>query len=109
MTNARRALREKKTIAAMIGMYCSAHHGSFAPCDECSGLLSYACRKIDTCVLHDGKTTCNTCSVHCYSGVMRESVRKVMRFSGPRMLAVHPLLSVLHLLDRFRRPGASRT
>jgi Nitrous oxide-stimulated promoter len=92
----------------MIGMYCRAHHGTLDRCDECSGLLSYAHRKIDACVFHDSKPACNECRVHCYSSAMRESVRRVMRFSGPRMLAVHPVLSVLHMLDRLRRSGVSR-
>ena len=100
--------REKETIEVMIGMYCRARHGSLARCDECSGLLSYARRKIDACAFHDVKPACNECRVHCYSSAMRESVRKVMRFSGPRMLVAHPVLSARHMLDRLRRPSASR-
>jgi hypothetical protein len=30
---------------------------------------------------------------------MRDRIRKVMRFSGPRMLFLHPTLALLHLLD----------
>jgi hypothetical protein len=35
---------------------------------------------------------------------MRSKVRKVMRYSGPRMLACHPILAIEHLMDGFRRP-----
>jgi hypothetical protein len=31
---------------------------------------------------------------------MRERIRSVMRYSGPRMLLRHPVLSVWHLLDK---------
>ncbi len=34
---------------------------------------------------------------------MRERVRVVMRYAGPRMLFRHPILAVRHLLDE-RRP-----
>ena len=32
------------------------------------------------------------------SDEMREKIRKVMRFSGPRMLFYHPVLAVWHLV-----------
>jgi hypothetical protein len=35
---------------------------------------------------------------------MRERVRAVMRYAGPRMLLRHPILAVLHLLDGMRPP-----
>ena len=109
MNVSRRIAREKTTIDLMIDMYCRAHHGESARCVECSGLLSYAHRKIDACAFHDSKPACNECRVHCYSSSMREDIRTVMRFSGPRMLASHPALCALHMLDRLRRPRPSRS
>ena len=44
------------------------------------------------------KTFCANCKVHCYKPEMREKIRKVMRFSGPRMLLYHPALAVWHLI-----------
>jgi hypothetical protein len=40
--------------------------------------------------------------VHCYRAQQRERIRRVMRYSGPRMLLAHPLLALLHLLDARR-------
>jgi hypothetical protein len=34
---------------------------------------------------------------------MRERVREVMRYSGPRMLTRHPVLAVAHLVDGRRK------
>jgi hypothetical protein len=97
----RRIRREKQTIGVMIGMYCRARHGvPSALCNECGALLAYAHRKIDACVFHSHKPVCNGCRMHCYAQGMREEVRDVMRFSGPRMLVSHPVLGVLHMLDR---------
>lgn len=85
----------------MIGMYCRGRHsGSLGPCEDCDALLSYARLKIDRCVFHDHKPVCNECRVHCYSSGMRDRIRNVMRFSGPRMLLAHPVLGFLHLVDR---------
>ena len=41
----------------------------------------------------DDKPTCANCKVHCYSEAMRERVRDVMRYAGPRMLWRHPVLA----------------
>ena len=43
------------------------------------------------------------CPVHCYRPGMREAVREVMRYAGPRMVVRHPVLALRHLLDGRRR------
>lgn len=45
----------------------------------------------------NGVYTAN-CKVHCYKPEVREQIRQVMRFSGPRMLLYHPVLAVWHLV-----------
>ena len=50
----------------------------------------------------DAKPACNHCTVHCYSAKMKERVKAVMRYSGPRMLLRHPWLAILHLIDTRR-------
>lgn len=101
-----RRARELKTIAAMVRMYCRGHgHGGGVPlCTGCAALLEYATRRLERCVFGDAKPTCANCVVHCYSADMREQVRVVMKWAGPRMLLRHPILGVLHLLDG-RRPA----
>ena len=46
----------------------------------------YAHQRIDCCPFMESKTFCSNCSVHCYQKEQREQIRRVMRFSGPRML-----------------------
>jgi Nitrous oxide-stimulated promoter len=101
-----RRARELKTIAAMVRMYCRGHqhaHAGATLCAECTALLDYATRRLERCVFGDAKPTCANCVVHCYSDEMRERVRVVMRWAGPRMLLRHPVLGIRHLLDE-RRP-----
>ena len=96
----RRIEREKKTIEAMVTLYCRDHHrAESVPCETCADLLAYAHRRLDRCPWGEDKPTCLKCPVHCYESAMREQVRRVMRYAGPRMLLHHPILAIAHLLD----------
>ena len=107
----RRIRREQKTIAAMVRVYCRARHGRPAPaedlCPECAELLAYAHARLQRCRLGELKPTCAACTVHCYAPALRERVRTVMRFAGPRMIYRHPVMAVRHLLDGRRSPNSS--
>jgi hypothetical protein len=50
----------------------------------------------------EGKPTCAQCPIHCYKPAMREQIRDVMRYAGPRMLRRHPILAIRHLLDGWK-------
>jgi len=90
----------------MLAIYCRAHHDSAeVPCDECLELLDYADGRLDRCPFGAAKPTCGHCTIHCYKPVMRERVRQVMRYAGPRLLLRHPILSLWHWIDGFRRPS----
>lgn len=102
-----RIRREQRTIEAMLALYCRDRHGSrHGLCAACESLRGYAHQRLDACPFQAQKPACNHCEVHCYSAQMRERVREVMRYAGPRMLLRHPLLAVRHLLDE-RRPVPS--
>jgi hypothetical protein len=96
----RRIKREKKTIEAMIALYCRDHHQAEpTPCETCADLLAYARQRLERCPWGESKPTCAKCPIHCYQPEMREQVRRVMRYAGPRMLLHHPILAIAHLLD----------
>jgi hypothetical protein len=96
----RRIRREQRTIEAMVQIYCRDHHGPGKTlCPDCDGLLGYARRRLATCPFQEAKTACNRCQVHCYSTTMRERIKEVMRYAGPRMLLRHPVLALFHLMD----------
>lgn len=100
----RRLEREKKTIALMVRMSCRAFHDSpKVLCPECADLLHYALQRIEHCRYGVEKPTCVNCPTHCYKPEMRDNIRRVMRFAGPKMLWRHPVLTLLHLQDGRRR------
>ena len=101
---------ELQTMAAMIGCYCRGHHGTGGElCADCRGLLDYATGRLQRCPFGETKPTCAKCPIHCYQPQMRERVKAVMRYAGPRMIWRHPILAVRHWLDAYRkvppRPG----
>ena len=96
--------RERKTIEAMVRLYCADKHENGAElCAECAELLDYAQIRLAKCPFQEGKTTCAQCPVHCYRPVQREQVRVVMRYAGPRMLHRHPILTLFHFVDGRRK------
>ncbi len=90
---------EKQTVNSMIAVYCHGKHGTKrgALCPECRALAEYASLRTDRCPFMETKTFCSACKVHCYSREMQEKIKAVMRYAGPRMLFVHPVLAVRHL------------
>ena len=103
-----RLAREWKTMEAMIRIYCRNHHKTGATlCAECQGLLDYATVRLERCRFGAEKPTCAKCPVHCYQRARREQVRIVMRYSGPRMVWEHPIMSLRHWLDGFRKAPES--
>jgi hypothetical protein len=106
----RRFDREKKTIEAMIRIYCrDTHQPPNALCTECAGLLEYALLRLDKCAFGAKKPKCADCPIHCYKPARREAIQKVMRYAGPRMIVRHPLLALGHTLDGVRhRPVRTR-
>jgi hypothetical protein len=101
----RRIRRELDTVRAMVRIYCRDNHAGGAElCEECRTLWDYARRRVECCPFRSEKPTCLNCAVHCFQPSMRERIRTVMRYAGPRMPWRHPLLALLHVLDGKRKP-----
>lgn len=97
--------RHLKTIDAMLRIYCQGHHQpEDGLCDACTELHNYAEQRLLHCPFLPDKPPCSKCTVHCYKPAMRERIREVMRYAGPRMLGKHPVMAVRHLVDSLRKP-----
>jgi hypothetical protein len=105
-----RLAREEATIAAMIALRCRCLHpkpeGGTARqgpglCSECAALLDYARKRLSACPWGAEKPTCAACPRHCYRQAERALIKRVMAWSGPRMLLRHPFLALAHLADGF--------
>lgn len=92
--------REKKMVSEMISLYCKKKHKlKNQLCPECTALNEYARLRSDKCPFMETKTFCSNCKVHCYKPEMREKIREVMRFSGPRMIFTHPVMAIRHVIE----------
>ena len=90
---------EKAIVSLMINLYCNKKHGTKNElCDSCAELESYARSRSDKCPFMENKTFCSNCKVHCYKPEMREKIREVMRFSGPRMMLYYPCAAMHHMI-----------
>ena len=91
-------------MGKMVGIYCHAHHDTTKSlCDECAQFLDYAEVRLEKCPYGEDKPTCANCPVHCYKPHYRAQAKAIMRYSGPRMLLRHPLLTLAHFMDGRRR------
>ncbi len=89
---------EKKVFELMVKIYCEGNKHENSLCKECQSLIDYGLMRIDNCPFKEEKSFCSQCKVHCFENSKREEVRKVMRYSGPRMIFHHPIMALMHAL-----------
>ena len=94
----RRIEEEKAVVEQMIRLYCRKKGGNAELCQSCQELLDYAFKRLDRCRYGSEKPTCKKCPIHCYRPDMKERIKEVMRWSGPRMILYHPTAAILHLI-----------
>ena len=125
----RKREREQEIVSQMIALYCKGNHSAHRSvslrerggemrqmregaalrergsgerwdlCPECTELEAYAHARSERCPFMEEKTFCSNCTVHCYRPEMRERIRTVMRYAGPRMLFHHPVMAIRHMIE----------
>ena len=96
--------KENKLITVMIKKYCRGKHKTKGKeiCAECNELAEYALFRLSKCPFKVNKKFCSFCKIHCYKPEMRERIKAVMKYSGPRMLFTHPIFAVSHVLQMIK-------
>lgn len=95
----RKIAKEKRILTVMIKIYCRKKHRSQDLCDDCRAVLNYALNRLDHCRYGENKGFCNHCPSPCYNKANQLKIRKVMGFSGPRLIFHHPIMVIRHLLS----------
>ena len=95
-------------LETMISLYCKKKHKTIHVCEECEDLRRYAISRLDECPLLDDRIFCSSCEVHCYDKVHRELIKKVMVFSGKRMILYHPIMALRHVAHSIKTKIAKR-
>ncbi|MGL1931392.1 MAG: nitrous oxide-stimulated promoter family protein [Desulfotalea sp.] len=99
---------EQESIKILIAIYCKDHHTCAKGqetilCNECLTLQQYALERLDKCPYQENKKTCKYCPTHCYKPSMREQIKKVMRYSGPKLLWRYPAHAFKHFWLNFNK------
>lgn len=97
--NNRRISAEEKIVSDMIFMYCRGNHKhkKEKPCDDCVRLIDYTAQRLKNCPFKNKKPFCSNCTIRCYNNEERSKIKKVMKYSAPRMVLTHPLMIISHL------------
>ena len=93
--------KETEIVQLMIELYCHKKHNTEKGdlCQDCQQLLEYAKFRRSKCPWGDDKPFCTNCPIHFYKAEMRQKIKDVMRFSGPRMMFHHPIVAIRHLVE----------
>lgn len=109
-------VRDLKTLAKFVGLYCQHQHPGVLKrpvamkhldvttlmgrpihlCPSCTRLVTHAMIKRTSCPL-DPKPQCKRCTSHCYHPAYRKKMKEVMRFSGMKLVLSGRLDYLLHL------------
>lgn len=112
----KKLLADLKVLARFIEVYCHGNHTAEPPspvrmrthdveaiaghcvrlCPECTRLLMHAWVKRGRCPM-DPKPVCKHCPNHCYAPEYRQQIRKVMAYSGRKLVLRGRLDYLLHL------------
>jgi uncharacterized membrane protein YbaN (DUF454 family) len=84
---------KKHILFKMVALFCGKKHSSPKGelCLDCKALLDYAYKRCDDCPQMATGVSCKRCKTPCYKPEMKDKMRVVMRWSGPRILLHHPI------------------
>jgi hypothetical protein len=96
--------KETRLIPVMIKKYCKGVHKTKRGelCENCKALTDYALFRLEKCPFKVNKQFCSFCKIHCYKPEYREEIKKVMKYSGPRMLCSHPIFAISHVVQMIK-------
>ena len=93
---------EAHVMRVMVEDFCHYHHGTNGRllCPKCKEFLDYSLKRLACCPYGENKPVCGDCKIHCYKPAERETARRIMRWSGPRLIFTHPMMAVGHVVDK---------
>lgn len=98
---------DRRTVEAIGQIYCKGNHGgaerdSGGLCAECREAIELTIRRAEACP-HGHTGNCEDCHTHCQHGRAQENIKRMMRYSAPRMAYRHPVMTFRYLRRKFKR------
>lgn len=87
---------EKDIVLKMIDIYYK-KNGTL---EEKVELKAYATKRLIHCKFGNDKSFCSHCKIHCYAPKYKEQIKKVMKYSGPRIVFKHPIMVIRHIIKK---------
>ena len=91
---------KKDTVEKVVFMYCRRKHDSRKKklCNDCSDLLQYAHKRAEHCPHIEKGVACRKCQTPCYKPDMKNKMRTIMSWGGPRMILRHPIAAIRYIM-----------
>ncbi len=105
MDNTIRRERKHEIAEKMIITYCKGNHDGQAEtglCAQCKDLCEYSKFRTSKCPHIEKTLFCVNCPTPCYKPDMKEAMRVMMKYSGPRFFLRHPIIVLDHVFYDFK-------
>lgn len=94
--------KESEVVNLMIDLYYK-NKVNKDKVEEKEDLKKYCEFRLSKCPFKDNKPFCSNCKIHCYDNIHQDLIKKVMRYSGPRMMIYHPIVGIKHINETMKR------
>ncbi len=94
--------KESEVVNLMIDLYYK-NKVNKDKVEEKEDLKKYCEFRLSKCPFKDNKLFCSNCKIHCYDKTHQDLIKKVMRYSGPRMMIYHPIVTIKHINETMKR------
>lgn len=91
---------KKQLLDIMFDIYIKDHESEK---DSMESLRLYSHNRLENCQNKDKRNFCSSCSIRCFSKNRREDIKRVMKYSGPRLIFYRPLALLRHTFNHFWR------
>lgn len=102
-----RRAKKHQIMKQMTALYCRGHKHQLdenGECADCDLLLRYSLSRTQRCPYIEKTLFCSNCPTPCYRPDMKEKMRVMMKYSGPRLFFRRPITVIWHVVyDYFTR------
>ena len=102
-----RRYKKHEIMEQMSDIYCKGHKHPLddnGKCADCDLVLRYSLSRTKRCPYIEETLFCSNCPTPCYRPDMKEKVREMMKYSGPRLFFKRPITVIRHVFfDYFTR------
>ena len=98
--------KDRATVEAIGRIYCKRYHREASKdvsglCESCRRAVDLTVDRAQACP-NNHEENCEDCAIKCQRGDDQKRIKEIMRYSAPRMLVRHPLMTIEYLRKKLR-------